>query len=331
MSISIKANATITIIFLFLTFLPCKELFSQESYFSWEGLISDKNSAEKVPFASIRIFSEGRVFIFAANENGKANINYYSASKTDSVLITSIGYKPYKLSCVELQQVQRITLEQDILTLNEVVIKSKKNKKTKTIKLGNNTPLCYPIWSYHIPWGCQAALFIKNEKTEGQIITIRYYMKDIIGRDYHLLPFRVRVYNLDTNSNAPGEDLLDEYLIVSLDKDKGNWIEVDVSQYHITMPKNGVFVGLEVLPVEYYLSNNIVTESTISTTTPDGKPAITGGLMIGSTKRSKNSKKPYDSWANWGTKEGWLKGDDRRQQVVENEDYLINIIVEKRK
>ena len=326
-----KYSLLIMAFFLFFTFISSKELLGQESHFFWEGFVREKNSTENVPNASIRIFSEDRVFIFAADDNGKAKINYYRPTDFDTIVVTSVGYKPCKLSCRELKQINEINLEQQVYALNEVIVKSKKGKKPRTVKLGNNTPPCYPISSYYIPWGTQAALFIKNEKVTGQIITIRYYMKDILGQEQHIRPFRVRIYNVDPNTKAPGEDLLKEQIIVSLDKK--NWIEVDVSHYNIQLPPEGVFVGLEVLPVEYYISLNMVAESDVRRTLPDGTILGTGGIMIGATNRSKKSKKPYDSWANWNTRgieDRWVKGNDRRR-TEENSDYFINIIVEKRK
>jgi len=86
---------------------------------------------------------------------------------------------------------------------------------------------------------------------------------------------------MDTLNNVPGKDLLGEHLIVTPNSKRGGWFEVDVLHFNIDLPPKGVFVGIEVLSQEYYLSNNI---------------SIRGGssvITFGATNSSANSKHPY--------------------------------------
>jgi len=294
-------------------FFYCYEIFSQETYFSWEGRIKDKYSYEFIPAAHVRVISEGRVFLFAADNIGKVIISYYKPTSDDSVLVTSIGYKPLSLSMREFQKTSEIQLESDIYSLNEVVITTEKRKKQKTFRLGNTAP--FAIGSSSGSFGRQMMLLIKHENITGKIIKIRYYMKDPPNSDgWRLRPFRVRIYDLDTLNNIPGNDLLKEILIVSLKK--GNWLEVDISDYNIQLPNKGVFVGMEILPAEYYLSNNIITHIT------SGKNNAFNSVSIGYTLRLKKSKTSFESWVFY-PHAGW------KREIFGDTDYLINIVLEK--
>ena len=302
-------------------FFNCSIIFSQEQHFSWEGIICEKRNKEFVPDASIKVFSSERVFVFVADNRGKAKISYYRPAATDSILISSIGYKPRKLLCNDLLNLKNIEIEEDIYNLSEIVITPTKKKKRKTIKLGNKASLA-PILSHHLGFSTQGVRFIEYENLHGRILKIRYYMKDVIRSEEHYRPFRVRIYDVDTLNNIPGNDLLNEYLIVSLNKK--HWIEVNISQYNIELPLKGMFVGMEVLPVEYYYENNVVTPaSTIMSKTINGERVITGGVSFGTTRRSKKTKSPYGSWQYYNTKSGWIR--PFRQDI----DFLIQIVVEK--
>jgi hypothetical protein len=84
----------------------------------------------------------------------------------------------------------------------------------------------------------------------------------------------------------------------------------------IELPKSGIFVGLEVLPKEYYFSNKIIASGTF------GKYNLINSVCIGTTMCSKKSKAPFESWRYVPHYFG------RTLQHCNNIDYLINIIIE---
>ena len=298
--------------FIILILLPCIELFSQNLYFDWEGIINEKNGAVTIPNATVRVFSDGRVFVFAANDVGKVNIRYYRPTASDSILITSVGYVPLKLSCNELQKVKEIQLEEDIYTISDIVITP---VKKKTIKLGNKA--FFTIKSIGTSFDMQMGLLIKNDdEIFGRILTVNYYMASLPGQKTHQRPFRVMIYDMDTLNNKPGKDILGEYLIVSLNNGRG-WFEVDVSHYNIMLPSKGVFVGMEVLPIEYYLSNEIINSPTYKL----GKYNVVNSVSFGATTHSSKSESSYESWEYRKTT-GWNK------RPYYHYDFLINIVVE---
>jgi hypothetical protein len=97
--------------------------------------------------------------------------------------------------------------------------------------------------------GQQTALFIDNKKKiSGKIIRVNYYLA---AKGNTNAPFRVRVYQCDSLTGKPGEDMLPEILVVKPNNGKG-WFHVNISKYNLQVPGNGFFVALEgVFPDDY--------------------------------------------------------------------------------
>jgi len=282
-----------------------------ESY-QWEGQIIDKNSSEVIPFTNVKIHSNGRIFLFAADSNGNVNISYIYPSEHDSIFITSVGYKQEVNKRDQILGLnKKIELEPDDILIQEVAVHP---RKIKTKKLGNSAIMTINgTGSYY---GQQMVLFIPSNNMKATVLKIRYCLSDILMKKTTFYPFRVRIYDKDTVNNTIGKDILGKNLIVNRNKGQGHWLEVDVSEYNIELPKYGIFVGVEVLPSEYYLSNKIID----ATTTKLGKYHMINSLHLGTTLRhSKEIKSGIESW-NYNPYNGRWKSCDR--------DYLFNIVVE---
>ena len=99
--------------------------------------------------------------------------------------------------------------------------------------------------------GDMHALFIKIDSNRyGIIQTIGVYITK------HGKPkgtIQIRLFYLDGDSIQPGEDMLKESLLIS-GSEGGGWEEIDVSKYHIPIPPNGFFIGVEIVKTseDYY-------------------------------------------------------------------------------
>ena len=119
--------------------------------------------------------------------------------------------------------------------------------------------------------------------------------------------FHFVIFDMDTLSNLPGKHLLASSSVGVGSGLKNRWINIDVSRHNIELPPKGVFVGMEILPEEHYLSR-----------TPfDGKSY--NSPSVGTTTRSTRSQPSYESWINRG-RTGWIR--------VPDTDFLIYIVVE---
>lgn len=299
------------IVFIFTLYLDVYSQINVESY-QWEGQIIDKNSSEVIPFSNVKIHSKGRIFLFAADSNGNVNISYIYPTENDSIFVTSVGYKPLMNKRDQILVLnKKIALEPENILIQEVSVHP---RKIRTKKLGNSAIMT--IYSSGSYFGQQMVLFIPSNNMKATVLKLRYCLASIIMPHTTFYPFRVRIYDKDTVNNTIGKDILGKNLIVNLNKGQGHWLEVDVSDYNIELPKNGIFVGLEILPSEYYLSNNIIE----ATTTKLGKHHKTNSLSISTTLRhSKEIKSGIESW-NYNPYKGRWNSCDR--------DYLINIVVE---
>ena len=288
-------------------FLPCIELFSQETHFNWKGIISEKGGARSIPNATVQVFSEGRQFVFVASDNGEVNIGYYRPTTSDSILTSSIGFKPRKLSCQELYEMKEIQLEEDVYSISEVVITSTKRKKI--IRLGNRVPFTFYHKSTNSSYETQQGLLIKYEETYGRIVKVLYYIGNdknkISGENLNKWSFLLKIYDIDTINYLPNKDLLG-IASPSVGGDfKNGWIEIDISRNNIELPRKGVFVGMEIMSEEHFLSRRYYNSY---------KPP-----RIGITTRSEKSQPSFESWIN-NNKTGWKR--------VLDADFLIYIIVE---
>jgi hypothetical protein len=278
--------------------------------FSRQISVLSSDAKKQVPGAYVTISTINNKLIFCTDEDGKVTIHYKNYALSDSMLVTCIGYKNYKANISNL--IDAIYLDPIDYKLNEVLIKPKKIKHTKLGNLALAT-----IRSSQISFGCQKVLFIPNEGISGKISTIRYYMHDFSNKEFKFRPFKVRIYEPDSITGKVGNDILKNEIIAVLPRSEGNWVEINISQFNIMMPDNGVFIGLEVLPYEYYLSNGYITSRSI----PFNKTQRVNSLSIGSTVK-KHSKLDIQNWDYFTPSKGWIQ--------IPNHDMLplIQIIVE---
>jgi hypothetical protein len=158
--------------------------------------------------------------------------------KSDTIEFSYLGYKKAKISVNDFMDSNgpTIFLKEKPMEIGEVKVVPK--KYTTTI-VGIKEKK---------PWGLQYANifsgnkgnFLENKKKEtGWIKSVSYYLHE---DGYPNAPFRVRIYEVD-KKNKPGKDLLKENLVVSAKK--SGWFTIDVSDYNIAFPKEGVFVMME--------------------------------------------------------------------------------------
>ena len=256
------------------------------------------NSADKnkpVSFAYVIISSPDRNLIFVSDENGKCKIQFDNYAASDSVLVTCIGYKNTKVLLSSIKDV--IFLDPTDYKINEIVVKP---AKTRLIKLGNLANTTFR--STNFAFGSQKVIYIPNNGITGKILRIRYYMHDFFEKEFKYRPFRVRIYGKKENSDSVGSDLLKKELIVMLPRDEGNWLEVDISQFNISFPSNGIFVGLEIMPAEYYLRNGYIKTKTVLR---DHYNRI-NSVSIGCTY-DKSSRPDIQTWNYFAPSIGWTQ------------------------
>jgi len=131
-----------------------------------------------------------------------------------------------------------VYLKRKFFVIPEIPVKAKDFKKQK---LGNTKRFSFGSM-YIDTHGQQTALFIKNKRNiEGRLLSVKYFLSRK-GNTYS--PFRVRIYAKNKKTGGPGIDLIKEIIIVKPNI-KSGWFRVDLSDYDITVPKEGFFVAIE--------------------------------------------------------------------------------------
>lgn len=222
---------------------------AQNKDYTWKGKVGSKENNE-IKFAHIQVQADGHYYLFMTNDDGYVEIIYPNFNITDSVLVSSIGYKTKKISCSDLKQKELIILESEIYQIKEAIITP---KKYKVKKLGNKN--IFTIRSDQIDFNQQHALYIPNRGIEGKVTSVRVYMHDFSEKEWKYRPFRLRLFEGD----FPFEkEIIEDKIIASLETKVGHWVEIDLSNFNIDFPQNGILVAIEALPYDYYKRHNYI-------------------------------------------------------------------------
>ena len=230
--------------------------------------------------------------------DGYFTITVPEKNQKDTISLYALGYEKKKMLIKELVNSENKTIElkQKYFNIKEVNVKP---KKTKVIKLGVKQK---KTWKYQIAniFGAQIAQYIRNDNhVSGFIKSVSFYITEV---GHTNTPFRVRIYGYDKANNCPGEDLLNKDLIVQNTHGAG-WFTVDISDYYIRFPQDGMFVAMEWVYTndKYYYTHEITVYG------KDGSKKVIMnsfyGLSLGNISKQKNigvwSTRLGDKWIKW--------------------------------
>ncbi|HXR84968.1 MAG TPA: carboxypeptidase-like regulatory domain-containing protein [Hanamia sp.] len=183
--------------------------------------------------------------------NGAFQLN--NLNKNDSLKISNIACYSKLIPVEVLEKNDTIFLEENIKTLDEVLLTNFESLKIEEdlgfINFKNNA-------SFDLKPGGQIAVFIENKKRrKGWIKEVSFKAKT--GGKCKC-DIRLRLIQPDFSGTKPGLDLLTENVIIN-SNDLKRTNRINLSSYKILMPKNGVFVGLEWLSSDEKCDKNEFT------------------------------------------------------------------------
>lgn len=97
-----------------------------------EGTVLDSISQSALPYVNILVLKNNRGTI--TNETGTYSIDITELNPTDTISFQFIGYKTKKITCDKLSKTPQIFLREDLMSIDEVVITSKKLEAEDIIK-----------------------------------------------------------------------------------------------------------------------------------------------------------------------------------------------------
>ncbi|UOQ72986.1 carboxypeptidase-like regulatory domain-containing protein [Hymenobacter cellulosilyticus] len=187
------------------------------------GTIRDANTHEPVPYVNIGVLHKGVGTV--ADEQGTYRLNLAEAQPTDTVRISSLGFRPRLLRVQELRQQPAVELSPEAVVLREVKVKAKgMYKRTRTLGFRN-------------PDASGTLNMSSNDLgTEiGSVINLSRKPTRVINANFNVaynhsgpLTFRVNIYRLLPNGRPSQEKLLRRDVIVTSGIEKGT-ITVDLT------------------------------------------------------------------------------------------------------
>lgn len=219
-----------------------------------KGRIFDISTSTPIPFVSVSI--RGTTIGTVADQNGYFELKV-EKNLEDSLIITSLNFETVTLSIDSLLKIEilDIYLNPKVYKLDPVVVEK---RDFKTRYTGN-------AWGrpegtlYIDTQGQQTAIHVFDRRQrKGRIRAVNYYLSEAGNID---APFIVKLYSV--KENKPDSNLLPYPIIVKPDIEEG-WFQVDLRQFYIEFPPEGIFVGIEgIYPEEYdYFQGPEISDST---------------------------------------------------------------------
>jgi len=227
-------------IFILLITLFVTALSAQEMQKSYVGHIIDSKTRAPVTKVNVRLIPKN--VLTQTDIKGSFTLISPENKQSDSIIVSSVGYKTIKIAVSELPPDKIITLVENVATLKGLSIYA---KKMKTVTINE------PSETIHYATGSQRFLaqMIKCPEAGGFLKSIkieRWIASNVVNPQ---TKFIVRIYDLDEKTGGPGKELLpDGHLVINKDDQT---IEVDLSSYFIIPPKKVFFVCIERLFVPF--------------------------------------------------------------------------------
>lgn len=245
-------NFSLIRIFTFFIYLISFISYSQNI----SGFVLNANNQKPLVYANITLTSKSKGTI--TNTKGYFKLALKKEELKDSLLFSYVGYKSKTISVQDLlnNPDNTIRLIEDIGNLEEVILSVKKAKYTSAKTLGFNKRGVKQRVS--TVYGSEYATLIENDKfKEGRIIDVIFHLNKNKSNVYDTYPayFRIKFYEYNKDLDEPGKLLSHEDILIK-PENKSQKYKLDVSQYNILMPRNGVIVGIEVINPNIELPKN---------------------------------------------------------------------------
>ncbi|WP_062057945.1 hypothetical protein [Aquimarina longa] len=221
-------------------------LFLAQSVYSQTYTVLDSLHNTPVSYATIS-FGNGKGTFADGDGNFRFSKKWYP--DIDSLYISAVGYKEVLLSTTSLPN--KIILVQNIAELKEVYITAEKKRKYKTKKIPSEVHNDYfKSWLPTVESEI-AVFFSKDSDKSTKIASVYLPIKtESSNRNSKRTQSFSTIFKMQFYSNHdsyPDKRLPYEDIIFKVtNNDKSNY-ELDISEYKIFIPKNGIFVSIQVM------------------------------------------------------------------------------------
>ncbi|MEO6348137.1 MAG: hypothetical protein ABIO60_09545 [Aquaticitalea sp.] len=228
----------------FICILSIRCLFGQTT-------IQDKQTKIPVSFATISFGNGNGMF---ADDEGTFFFTNKLYPDVDTLFVSALGYKPFTIATSNLPSL--LLMEQNIDELNEVVIRAKIDRKYK-----EETLKPYLDDDYYHCWlptiESEIAVYFPNEDDKEKKITAVHFPITLESKDWEQRKkanaekykfttlFKANFYS--NNNGLPGKELIHETIVFRATEKGGDVYDLEVAEYDIFMPDDGIFISIQVL------------------------------------------------------------------------------------
>ncbi len=212
-------------------------LFGQITY---SGKIVSKKSKEKIPYASVGLIKEN--IGTNADESGFFTLTGSISKEHDSLIVSCVGYET-RIVEVKGQSNCLIELEERPMILKEVIVNAKQSWCYKILnKLNGLGDACNTTSGQQL----QIARHFSVNVDDAVLTEVNICKSNSIFLP-HLAIFRLRVYDIDSVTKGPSNDLCDQVIEV---RTKSRVVNIDLEKYQIHIPKRDFFIAIEWLKIK---------------------------------------------------------------------------------
>ncbi|ESU30011.1 hypothetical protein FLJC2902T_05000 [Flavobacterium limnosediminis JC2902] len=201
-----------------------------------KGIVVDENNK---PIPYVNIWVEDENVGTSSEENGHFEIKVSDMNKT--LVFSSIGFESKK---IKVSETGKVILKTSSFKLDELLIMQ--SKRTKEIEIGKvRKSGVYDVFAHNGP-----NIYVKYFPFDPKYSKTNFINQMVLHTASEIddATVRVHVYNVN-DEGFPGDELLDRDLLFTVGKGR-NKSKIDLSEFNITFPKKGVFVGYELLIIE---------------------------------------------------------------------------------
>lgn len=198
------------------------------------GVVKDSISGQPIPYANIWVENEN--VATTSEEDGTFSI---AVANTKNLIFSALGYETKTLKAA---QVTLVFLNPKAFDLEEVVISNSIGTKQNVIGLTENTVAQ--------AFDNGPRIDVKFFPYASEYKKTPYLKKVTVYTDSRIEDATVKLHFYKVDANGyPGDELLQKELIVKV-KNGTKINKIDLSDFGLVMPKNGLFVGFEKLMIE---------------------------------------------------------------------------------
>ena len=211
-----------------------------------KGIVKDSLTGKPIPFVNIWVENEN--IGSTSEENGTFFIN--TTEKGKKLIFSTLGYEK---KIIKASEASIVNLKVTAYSLNEVVIS--KSIGTKTVEIGKARNEMYQAFDNGPKIDTKFFPYFSSYKKTKYLKHVTIYTDSRIEDAI----IKIHFYAVD-NNGYPAKELLDKDFVVTVKK--GTRInKLDLKEFNLKFPKNGLFVGFEKLMIEKNKTEKTVTDS----------------------------------------------------------------------